>query len=492
MVAVVLAVLAACGGGATYGIRKLIPKTGTAANHALTRGGVGTGSGTGTGSGNRLGSAGKLSMLDSGIALTGNGAAGAIAAGGMVFYADVGAGHTTVYGRPLDAGKQRWQAGFDLEPSDVRLTVVGTLLVVDGVRARDNKDVRTVFDTGTGKQLWQADWDDRLDVAYLGTDEIVEKRGRPVAVQRVDLATGKTRWNRNGPSSALPIIDEKRIGANVVWTAGGANAPARRAATSSGGYPFHESFGVDPGVVVELDEDSGKGNVLDAGTGQVKATGQVPFDASKWIVYDGMIIGQLSSSAAPGKTVLAGYSVANLGKVFELPQRAGTDIDAIRPCGQHQVCLAASLSGGGNQLVAVDLPGRQTWTKDEEFSYDPNWYVLGGTLVYGDGAFSDLTAPSVVEPAGLKVGRALGDSRVRDTAVAGDGSRIVLRGVSASASGNVTFQVWVADTGTGDATTAVAVGKDIPKQVRLDGTVLTVVTADHKLIIARAPDKPAR
>jgi hypothetical protein len=42
------------------------------------------------------------------------------------------------------------------------------------------------------------------------------------------------------------------------------------------------------------------------------------------------------------------------------------------------------------------------------------------------------------------------------------------------------------------ATTAVAVGKDIPKQVRVDGTVLTVVTADHKLIIARAPDKPAR
>jgi hypothetical protein len=239
--------------------------------------------------------------------------------------------------------------------------------------------------------------------------------------------------------------------------------------------------------VVELDEDSGKGNLLDAGTGQVKASGQVPFDASKWMVYDGLVIGQLSSSAAPGKTVLAGYSVANLAKVFELPQRAGNTIDAIRPCGVHQVCLAVSLSSGGKQLVAVDLQSRQTWTKDEDFSYDPNWYVLGGRLVYGDGAFTDLTSPSVVEAAGLKVGRALSDSRSRDTAVAGDADRVVLRGVSASVSGNVTFRVWVVNAGSGDATTAVAVGKDIPKQVRLDGGVLTVVTADHKLLIAHAP-----
>jgi hypothetical protein len=46
----------------------------------------------------------------------------------------------------------------------------------------------------------------------------------------------------------------------------------------------------------------------------------------------------------------------------------------------------------------------------------------------------------------------------------------VLRGVSASGTGDVTFQVWAASTGTSAATTAVAVGKDIPKQVRPDGT----------------------
>jgi hypothetical protein len=477
VVAVVVAVLGLCAVPAVYSMQKLIGKVPGAVNRTP---GIAAG-------GNGSGDEGELATAGAPIALTGNGAAGVVTAGDTVYYADVAAGHTDVYARPVGGKDPRWKATVPFEPSGVSLITAGNLLVVDGERGHDGKDVRVVFDAASGKALWQADWDERVDVAYLGTDVIVEKLGRPVAVSRVDLLTGKARWNRNGPADASLILDDRRIHAPVLWTAAGGNAPAQRRGSGSGGYAFRESLGVDPSVVIELDEDSGAGNVLDAATGKVRASGPLRFDAEKWTVYDGFAIGQLSSQAAPGRTVLAAHAVGTLTKAFEVPLRAGDTVDAIRPCGPHQVCLAVSPSGGGEQLVSVDLTTHQATTKNEESGYDPNWYVLGGRLVYGDGPFTALTGPYVLDPAGLKAGRTLGGARARDAAVAGNGGRVVMRGVSAALTGEVTFRVWAADLASGATTRRLAVGKEIPKQVTLDGGVLAVVTADHRLLVARVP-----
>ena len=73
------------------------------------------------------------------------------------------------------------------------------------------KDVRAVLAGADGRLLWRGVWEQRRDVAYYGTDALVEVRGGSDdnAVVRVDLRTGRQRWRRPGNSDLLGMGEHR-------------------------------------------------------------------------------------------------------------------------------------------------------------------------------------------------------------------------------------------------------------------------------------------
>ncbi|GAB3978910.1 Hsp70 family protein [Plantactinospora veratri] len=110
-------------------------------------------------------------------------------------------------------GPPRWTATLPIEPTELRLTAIQDLIVVDGENSVTNggQDVRAVLSGNDGTLLWQRAWPDRVDVAYYGTDAIVETLGDSddLAISRVNLRTGRQVWSKSGEPDLLSS-DEHR------------------------------------------------------------------------------------------------------------------------------------------------------------------------------------------------------------------------------------------------------------------------------------------
>ena len=480
---VTVILLALTGGWYTFG-RTLFNKA-TAAVSA----GSGTGDGSGGNSSGGDGAGPALAETRPAITLSAVGATWAISDGQYVYYAEVGTGQTKVTAAPVGGGANRWSVAVPIEPEEVHLSVQSGLLIVDGRNSATDggKNARAVLDLATGTQRWKGPWVDMLDVAYPGTDVIVEVRGSKPATERVDLLTGKVTWSHPGPQGSV-VIDDRRVGAVLSWPTDPVThaAPAPLDDTNFAGpdrAAFRRSLAADPTIVVELDEGAGKASVVETGTGRASRSGNVALDMSKWTVFDSLIIGRASDAASPSKDVLYAYDLTSLARKWELPAAVGDKIKAVRPCGQHLVCVVTDLNVGDLAFSAVDTrTGKESWRNPMDFAVDAGWYPLGGQLLFGDSAFAPVYDPVVLDPVTGKSSHAFGTNR-QFHALAGDGPRAALEYFAA----NSHDYVGVGDLRSGRRSGGVDLGEKQAKQVSLVGDILTVITEGHQLRIARVP-----
>lgn len=430
-----------------------------------------TGLSQGPGSGAGGGVDGKLTRVYQ--AAVGGAAAGAVATDGQTaYYAISGADSTTVTAVPATGGSPKWTAKVGFGAGELRLTIVGDLLVVDGEQSTLDGDARAVVDTANGRQLWRRNWDERTDLAYVGTDALIEKREQPNLAARVDLRTGKIRWQVSGPDN-LMVIDDRLAKAARTWPAAGA-APAKASdpVLPPSGKGFHESLRAGTDVVI-LDEDEERGKVVNAQTGKVRRTGKLPLDSEYWTVYEGMVVGQRTDTG--GATIVTAYRLSDLGRAWDYKLAAGSSISAVRPCGPKQICVVADPPGAtGDMVYAVDMTRHtEAWqlTAPDDM-IDVGWYLVRGWLLFGEDNWGTIGEPTLLDTAG---------ERIRDyeravSVLCSDGARAVLRGTRLAGS-EVIWQVAVGDLDTGRATGGVDVGADMPTGVALAGDTVVVLTA---------------
>ena len=320
----------------------------------------------------------------------------------------------------------------------------------------------------------------------------METRGGKPTTERIDLLTGRSKWTRT--ADGLYIIDDRRVGAALAWPTpqNAGTVPPPGDLRHLGDSAFREGLATDVANVVELDEDAGKGSVLDPGTGKPRVTGDVPLDIEKWLVYDGAVIGKASDKASPGRDTVQAYRLDTLAKTWAVPEPAGSSIEVVRPCGQHLVCVAVQASGGDKTVTAYQVTdGKQVWQVKGDFSLDPKWYVFGPDVIFGDGPFTNLNEAMVINAADGKLLRKLDSTPRQYTVVAGDGGKVAVTSVAVSGGGSTHWQISVMDLASGARTSGVDIGSSLPKQASLVGDVLTVVTAGHDLRIMKVPGGPS-
>jgi outer membrane protein assembly factor BamB len=391
--------------------------------------------------------------------------------GETAYYAASGASTTKVEALPAGGGKPRWTATVRFGAARLRLTVVNGLLILDGQQSTLERDARAVVDARTGKVLWHKQWSDRFDLAYVGTDALVEVRERPTAVTRFDLRTGKSRWTVAGPDT-LMIIDDHLAKAARTWPS---SPTARRtgdplAPPRGNGFPESLAAGTD---VVVLDDDEARGKVVDGSTGKVRRSGALPLDAELWDVYEGLVIGKRNDSG--GAAVIVAYRLSDLGKAWQFPLAAGSSVSAIRPCGPKRICVVAAPPGVSDDIVyAIDTTrGTKAWQRQPAGLIDVGWYVVDGKLVFGEDSFGSIGEPVVIDSAN-KVVREYTEHSTG--AIASAGGRLLLRKVRLSGT-TVIWQVAVADIGSGRVTGGVDLNADLPAGAALAGDTLVVLSA---------------
>lgn len=405
-------------------------------------------------------------------------------AGDLAVYAAVSIGVTTVTALPVGGGEPAWTTTVEVEPTEVAVTSVGGLLVVDAADSAtdDGDDMRVVLDRANGAVKWKRSWQTYTDIVYLGTDVVVEVKDGIFdnAVARIDLATGDQRWRREAPDDDLLIIDAERIRPVTVWSDDGV-APDGAGVLPAAEHALRDNRHAAADRIVELNERSGRGVVLDAGTGRSVADGALPLDHDRWTVYDGLAIGKLSDDASPGRHVLAAYDLAAFTKKWELPLAGSDDIDLVKPCGPQLVCVA--VDGNAYRTIAVrTADGSEAWSRPTEPSDDENWYAVPGGLIFGDQRFDTVNDFVVLDFTGAEVVPPGDHGSV--AAVAGGRAAVVSHRVDLATS-TVVPQVSVWDAATGRRTGAVDVGADLEtagvEQAVLGGDSAAVVTADHQV-----------
>ena len=368
-----------------------------------------------------------------------------------------------------------------VEPSGIRLTAVGDLIVLDAADAstHDGDDVRSVLAASDGAVRWTKRWENRTDIAYVGTDVLVELEDSFTAnaVLRVDLKTGKERWKRPGGDDSL-VIDEHRIEAVRRWPDG------KPTATLPGveGALF-DAVAAAPDAVVELDADAGEGFLVDTGDGRTINRGALPIDNEIWTAYGGLVIGLLNDDASGGKAVLAAYRLPSFTRAWQLPLTNGFTVDRIKACGRFLVCMAVD-QPQTDETVAVDIrTGKRSWSVPVEWSDEEGWYVTGERLLFGEATFGPVSEGRVLTPDGKPVAGL--DDIPYVTAVRGE--RMLVRD-TALAGSDVTWRVSVADAGTGKATAAVDVGAEPPIRTSIGGDLAAVVTVGREVLVLKADD----
>ena len=463
--------------GVVQGARWLGRTFDGAGNNGITFG-SGTDNGGGTGSGNVGGDGGNLATTHT-VELTGEGAAGVTVAGDKVVYALASAENTKVVALPGGGGDAVWERDVAVEPEGIRLTAVGNLIVLDGDRsATDNGDnVRAVLNAADGKPLWKKVWENRTDVAYLGTDAVVEvKDGFENSMERVDLRSGKVRWTRCC-NDDLMSMDDHRIEPVLRWPDG--KTDGGRAAAVKG--VLADSFVAATDRIVELDADDGKGAVVDAATGKVKSSGNLPLEDDTWTVFGDKVIGIQSDIAAKGAVVLAAYQLPNFKQVWTLRQKAGADITRVKPCGDGLVCAAMD-----EKTIAVDVDtGKEAWSVAQEWSDDAGWYATPSGLIFGDATFDTVNEARILSSKGEETAKMQQFTLVE----AVSGTRMAVRGNRISGS-TVILQISVVDLASKKQTKAVDVGTTdgAPDQVSLAGDLVAVLTGDRRVLALKVAD----
>jgi len=407
------------------------------------------------------------------VALTGAGDIAVAVAGDTAYYAAVTTKGVEVAALPAAGGERKWTTTVEVKPTDVRVSVVAGLVVVDAERVASDKnnDHRAVLD-GTGKLLWEREWDGRRDLAYIGNHALIERTGdfNP-AVIRADLSTGKDVWSRPGAKDLL--INDMRLAHAARWWPD--KAPAADVVAPLTDDAFAESLVAGTDVVM-LDEGAAKGYVIDGTTGKEKATGALPLDNEKWTVYGGLVIGVQKD----GTNVVA-YRTSDLGKAWEIEYVTGTDIMLIRGCGPTLVCVAAEAPGASDPVVAAyELADRaEKWKHPANDDVtEAGWYVVGGKMIFGSGTFHRIQGGVILDPAkGPNDRRALG----RFTMVlTGQGGRYLTQQYAGTE-----WTVGVGEVGSDKVTKVAKVGKDQPLSVALVGEVVAVAMSDHHVRVYR-------
>ncbi|MFI6761382.1 Hsp70 family protein [Micromonospora sp. NPDC050417] len=418
---------------------------------------------------------------------TAAGAAALTIADHAVITASVGSGSTDITALPSGGGAAQWTTKIPIEPAELALTAVDTpdggLIIVDGKESAtdDGKPVRAVITATDGKLLWKSTWVNRYDVAYYGTNVIIETRGSidGNAVLNVDLRTGKQRWQRAGNSDLL-LIDRHRIEAMRQWP----TPPDPAAGTLPTSYgALHDTVTTTP-TVVELNTTNGKGYTLDAHTGKVKSSGTLPLDEERWVAFDNLIIGKLNNTSSAGRDVLAAYNATDLKQKWKLEQPAGVDIEHVKPCGPHLIC-AAIAETRKNRTIAIDTrTGKEAWSNPTESADDETWYAGPTTLICGDGLFNRISEARVLGHDGRQH-RQLGTFA---TVTATNGTHMVVQEYDGTAS---QWQVAVQEIATGRTTNGVTIGTDQPEQVTLRGNLVAILTADRRTLTFTITDLAA-
>ncbi|GIG87624.1 hsp70 family protein [Plantactinospora endophytica] len=424
-----------------------------------------------------------LGILDAGPPATGTldqanshsssrrGAAAVTVRGTDVISAVAGNRSTEVIALTAATGPPRWTATLPIEPRDLRITAVEDLIVVDGEDSVTNggEDVRAVLDGRNGRLLWQRPWPDRADVAYYGTDAIVETLGDSdeLAISRVNLRTGRQVWNKSGEPDLL-TIDEHRAEPVRQWRTPGTPAPGALPAVAGS---YHDTPGGTQ-TIVELDSANDRGYLLDANTGKVRGSGKLPLEPDLWTAHDNTVIGKTTGD----DHVLAAYDVPRLRQRWTVPLAAGDIVERIKPCAPTRICVAITNSAE-HRVVAINTrSGKPDWTVPTEHS-DENWYAHGDTLVTGRGTFDSLSNPRLISGTSGEARRKLPERANLEAAADG---RLVLGTVTGSPT---RWHLQVEDTTTDEGTDRFAVGDKVPEQVAIAGNLVGVVTADRRTLV---------
>jgi hypothetical protein len=420
--------------------------------------------------GNPDGADGELKQVHD-IALTGGGAGAVATDGKTAYYASSGADTTKVSALPMAGGKAAWATDVPFAAAELRLTVVSGLLLLDGGRSTLDGDARAVLDAGSGRLLWHKVWAGRFDLAYVGTDALIEQNDDPTGVSRVDLRTGKARWTISGPD--FPLSGDDRLAAATrTWPAAAATTKPGDPVAAPGGRGMRESLRAGSDVVM-LNEDTERLRVIDGRTGRVRRTAKVALDYETWTAYDGLVVGV---PADGNDATVQAYRLGDLKLAWRFKLPAGSSIDAIRPCGPKLVCVVADPPSGGDTFVrAVDMiGGKETWNfQAPSDMIDVGWYVVDGKLVFGEHNWGSIGEASLMGTDGKLVRESTDRSL---SVLCTDGGRAGMQKVRVAGQ-NVVWQVLVGQLDSGATTEGVDVGPDQAAGVALAGDSLVVVTA---------------
>lgn len=417
--------------------------------------------------------------------LENSGAAAVAVTAELALIAETGQEQTTITARNVGDGSEAWSGEYGFEPTDLRLTVVEDLLVVDAAASAtdDGNDMRAAIALADGELLWERQWStDRIDVAYFGTHALIEQRDGIYdnAVLRVDLTTGEEQWSRGGPEG-LFIIDQTRVRAATYWDDGEDDEATGVPAPHYESPSLHDSLVVGDRVV-DLDPDAGDGAVLDADDGEVVTSGELPLDGNFWTVYEDLAVGRLSDDASPGRDVLAAYSLSDLDLAWEVPFAAGESIANVKPCAPTLVCAEINASGSteGFETAAFDVAsGEKTWWNPVDWATEDDWYTTSEGLVFGDHVFDTISYPEFWDLDGNA------QSWGYDSVAAIRDSRIAALQADAG-SGSLVWKVVVADLVSDTWTPGAEVGTSMPEQVVISGDAVAVLTADRRALVFAA------
>ncbi|GIJ47464.1 hypothetical protein Val02_43500 [Virgisporangium aliadipatigenens] len=478
---VVLALFASCGFG-VYKVVQIATDTWNQATGDEGRDGAGDGDGGQRDTGN-------AATLKGGeaIQLPAGQSAAVTVSGDTVYYATAETGQLKVAAVPAAGGGPKWEVAVPMQPASMKLTVVGDILIVDGAKAANfaGKSARATLSTADGAvRMAPKEWDDQAyDIAYFGTDALVEVRGfSTLAIKRVDLRTGQEKWKRSAAKNNSVSSGHHRAEPMRKWPDGkeGAGVGGQGAIFFSPG-PFEESIVADPAGVVELTDGNGKSAVYDLNN-QVKANGTVPIEDEHWTVYNGVVVGKLTDKEAPGQATIGGYGTSDLKKKWTVPLGPGADVERLKPCGPAHVCVDVNNSSAGwYKTVAIDVAaGKSVWEKPHDFADKQNWYVVDNQLVFGEGTFDSISKASVLDPANGNVTRGIGDG---DSVVTAAGGKVGIRTASSSIGGKLRFYLVVIDPKSGTAIGRADLGTgDAPEEIILGTKGATALTKDKKVL----------
>ncbi|MDP9798790.1 outer membrane protein assembly factor BamB [Catenuloplanes nepalensis] len=400
----------------------------------------------------------------------GGGATTVAVAGTTVYYARVIGATTEVVAMNAADGKQLWKKTPAIAGREVHLTVLDELLLLDADSAttHDQDDARAVLQRSDGATLRDFPIADTHDVAFLGSDAVMERTSAFDGYQlyRMNLRTGKTVWSTAGVEDTL-VIDAHRAEPLREWV--GEQGPKQGAGMlPPTEYRHFDSLSASSVSMVQLTDDR-RIRVLDMAAGTAKSTsgaGAVPIEDDFWTAFDGQVIGLIDAETSAQPTV-AGYGLNDFAKKWELRLEAGESVDRVKPCGEHVVCVAVDSANDQYRTVAVDTTnGRQVWSKPVEFSVDEGWFATPKGVLWGNQFFDTMQDVKLLGPDGKEVAN-LGDA---DVYAVRDG-RALSVSIKVSLTSQTSWVVRVWDISTGKATGTAEFSTELPKEAAFAGDV---------------------